>query len=440
MSIAGALVLASQVAWSGQPGQQGNNHFNTRAFYGDKVLDRVVVIDVHKMKEVGSVDTIGKTPYPVDQAGKLDKVYAITRNSPSVDVIRADNLHNLGVINLNHKPRSGESYNARLGLTLIAGANKPQTSVIDVMNDMVVATAGDDIAYDDPSEMLDNGGTLASGHPAWLSKNRFVIIDRYERVIQLYGIKKVQDLNNKLDYNWKVKFLDEVATPTSVHHILHRDTSKLSQSEKRDFYALAEGSAKRGIHPSIIKIHLTKDDRLEFTGQINMDRFDPAEMSSHHADFHPDGVHIYAGSTGEKEGHVFVINRISMDIKKVIKTGLGSGHTRFVPARNLAIITNHKDSFLTVIDSHKHRKIKDVVVSDESMETQGQIKQSHTNYVSPDSMYYYAFASDNGVFFELNLESLKVSRTLETGGAPVQGSFINWDYFSYDGDSAATGM
>ena len=74
MSIAGLLILASQAAMSGQPGQQEKHPFNTRAFYGDKVLNRVVVIDVHKTREVGSVDTIGKTPYPVDQAGKLDKV------------------------------------------------------------------------------------------------------------------------------------------------------------------------------------------------------------------------------------------------------------------------------------------------------------------------------------------------------------------------------
>ena len=229
--------------------------------------------------------------------------------------------------------------------------------------------------------------------------------------------------------------LDELATPTSVHHILHRDTSMLSQHEKRDFYALAEGSAKEGIHPAILKLHLGKHDRLMLVDTVYMDRFDAAKMSSHHADFHPDGVHIYAGST---EGHVFIINRLSMDIKKVIKTGKGSGHTRFVPKRNLAIVTNHHDTFLTVIDSHKHRKIKDVVVS--GPKTQEQILQSHTNYVSPDSMYYYAFASDNGIFFEFNLESLMVSRTLETGGAPVQGSFINWDYYSYNGDSASTGM
>lgn len=40
-------------------------------------------------------------------------------------------------------------------------------------------------------------------------------------------------------------------------------------------------------------------------------------------------------------------------------------------------------------------------------------------------MRCYANAIDNGIFFELDLENLKVIRTLETGWAPVQGSVIN---------------
>jgi len=427
-----ALLLSSQVTSAGQAAQgPGASQFKARAFYGDKVLNRVVAIDVHKMKLAGAVDTQGLTPYPVDQAGTLDKVYAITRGSKSVDVIAADSLKPLGIIRLQHKPRSGESYNARLGLALIAGANKPMTSIIDVVNDTVVAVAGDNV---ETVQEADNGGTLSSGHPAWLSKNRFVVIDRVNRVIQLYGIKKVQRKGN-LDYTWKVTYLDEVATPTSVHHILHRDLGQLSEFEKHNFYALAEGSAKEGIHPGILKLRLHKDDRLTLDDSVFFDRFDAAIMSSHHADFHPDGEHIYAGST---EGHLFIVNRLNMSIERVIKTGLGTGHTRFVPAKGLAIVTNHHDTFLTVINSEKHRKITDVTVS--GPKTQGQILQSHTNFVSPDSMYYYAFASDNGIFFEFNLQSLKVERTLYTGGAPVQGTFINWDHFSYAASSSASGM
>ena len=424
-----AILLSSQVALSAQAGQE-HPTFKARAFYGDKVLNRVVAIDVHKMQLAGTVDTVGSTPYPVDQAGTLDKVYAITRGSASVDVITADTLENLGVIKLDHKPRSGESYNARLGLALIAGANKPLTSVIDVVNDSVVAVAGENI---ETVQTRDNGGSLSSGHPAWLSKDRFVVIDRANRIIQLYGIEKTQ--GKKLNYGWEVTLLDEVATPTSVHHILHRNLALLDQHEKHTFYALSEGSAKEAIHPGILKLHLHKDDRLTLESQVAFDGFDPALMSSHHADFHPDGTHIYAGSA---EGHLFVVDSVDMVVETVIESGLGTGHTRFVPAKDLAIVTNHHDTFVTVVDIKNHRKIKDVTVS--GPKTQGQILQSHTNFVSPDSMYYYAFASDNGIFFEFDLKNLEVSRTLKTGGAPVQGSFINWDYFSYDGDSAATGM
>lgn len=425
-----ALLLSSQIGLAEQSGHGVKaRSFKTRAFYGDKVLNRVVAIDVHKMKLAGTVKT-ELTPYPVDQAGTLDKVYAITRGASSIDVITADSLENLGLIELEHLPRSGESYNARLGLALIAGANKAMTSVIDVTNDTVVATAGVNL---ETKQTEDNGGTLSSGHPAWLSKDRFVVIDRVNRVIQLYGIEKIQ--GEGFDYSWEVTYLDEVATPTSVHHILHRNLAQLNQHDKRTFYALAEGSANAGIHPGILKLRLHKNDRLTLDDQVSFDRFDAAIMSSHHADFHPDGKHIYVGST---EGHLFVIDSSKMTIKKVIKTGKGSGHTRFVPEKNLAIVTNHNDTFLTVINSKKHRKIKNVTVS--GPQTQGQILQSHTNFVSPDSMYYYAFASDNGVFFELNLQNLKVERTLYTGGAPVQGSFINWDYFSYSTESGSTGM
>ncbi len=413
-------------------GPRGHNY--VRAFYGDKEKNKVVVIDVKRMKLIKKVATKGLTPYPVDRAGYLDKVYAITRGSSSMDVIDANTLENLGLLKLNHTPRSGESYNSRLGLALIAGANKPLTSVIDVVNDVVVAEAGRDELT---TQTRDNGGGISSGHPAWLTKDRFVVIDRETRLIQLWGIEKLQ-ISDSLDYHWNVFLLDEMDTPTAVHHMLQRNASMLSKHEKRTFYALAEGksSTENGgvIAPAILELRLTARDRLVLVDQISLPG-DPTVMSSHHADFHPDGQHIYVGSS---EGHLFVINRENKHIVSTIKTGLGTGHTRFVPAKNLAIVTNHHDTFVTVVNTENHSKIKDISVS--GPKTKGEILQSHTNHVSPDSKYYYAFASDNGTFFELNLKKLKVSRTLHTGGVPVQGSFINWDDFSYSAVSSSSGM
>ncbi len=50
--------------------------------------------------------------------------------------------------------------------------------------------------------------------------------------------------------------------------------------------------------------------------------------------------------------------------------------------------------------------------------------QSHSSFVHPNMNFFYAFASDNGIFYELNLETLEVSRTVETGGTPLQGVFM----------------
>jgi len=423
------LVMSPQAAMAGATG-----HAQVRAFYGDKKDNTVVVVDVKKMRLIKKVATEGLTPYPVDRAGYLDKVYAITRGSSSMDVIDATTLENLGLLNLNHKPRSGESYNSRLGLALIAGADKPLTSVIDVVNDRVVAEAGKDQFT---TQTRDNGGSISSGHPAWLTKDRFVVIDRANRLIQLWGIEKIQQAGS-LDYDWEVFLLDEMNTPTAVHHMLHRDTGMLPKYEKRTFYALAEGksSSENGgtIAPAILELRLTARDQLKWVDQISLPG-DASEMSSHHADFHPDGQHIYVGSS---EGNLFVIDRINKVVVSTIETGLGTGHTRFVPARNLAIVTNHHDTFVTVINTENHRKIKDIVVSGPKINDQ--ILQSHTNFVSPDSKFYYAFASDNGVFFELNLQKLRVNRTLYTGGVPVQGSFLNWDDFSHSAASSSTGM
>ncbi|NOQ14780.1 MAG: hypothetical protein GQ583_09955 [Methyloprofundus sp.] len=436
---------------------EASGNYEIRAFYGDKVNDEVVVIDL-KEWTFSRVTTEGKTPYPVDQAGYLDKVYAITRGSSSMDIIDADTLENLGLLPLNHKPRSGESYNSKLGLALIAGADKPLTSVIDVMSDTVVAEAGKDI-FTTP-ENGDNGGTISSGHPGWLTKDRFVVIDRANRKMQLWGIEKRQhrygyrhgDTYGQDNGGWHAFFINEIETPTSVHHILHRNTSMLPEDEQRVFYALAEGkntlvnkeTKDDLINPAILELTLSeKDGQLSLTNTIDVPGDTPAVMKSHHADFHPDGQHIYVGST---EGNLFVLDKDTGELISTIATGKGTGHTRFVPARKLAIVTNHDDDFVTVIDTESHT-LRDTIKFDKldfvnAVPEVNQIKQSHTSYVSPDNMYYYAFASAYGIFFEIDLskEKLEITNTLYTDGVPVQGSFLNSDYFSSSATHSSSGM
>ena len=385
--------------------------YGIRAFYGDKLEDRVVVLDVDNMTLTQTIDTVGVDPYPVDQAGKLDKVYAITRSSNSIDVIDASTLQPLGLIELQHYPRSSEAYNATLGLQLVTGADKPMASLIDVNTDTVVAVVGDDVAV----APVDYGGSNATGHPFWFDDNKFALIDRGNREINMYKVVK-----NRRG-QWKTVLLNTVSTPTAVHHFIKRDLSTLSGKDSHSYYALSEGSPENGIAPSILK-YVLKRNALEFAGEAKLARDGSgivAKMGSHHADLHPNGNLIYVGSL---EGHTYIINMRKMQVVKKIKTGYGAGHTTFVPDRNLAIVTNHKDTFVTIIDTLKNEKIKDVTVSG-TIEN-GEILQSHSSFVHPNMNYFYAFATDNGIFYELDLETLTVSRTVDTGGTPLQGVFM----------------
>ena len=385
--------------------------YGIRAFYGDKLEDRVVVLDVDNMSLIQTIDTVGVDPYPVDQAGRLNKVYAITRGSNSIDVINASTLQPMGLIELQHHPRSSEACNETLRLQLVTGADKPMASLIDVRTDTVVAVVGDNVAV----APIDYGGSNATGHPFWFDDNKFALIDRGNREIHMYKVVK-----NKRG-QWKTVLLNTVSTPTAVHHFVHRDLTSLRGKDRHTYYALAEGSPENGIAPSILK-YVLKRNALNFMGEAKLAQDGSAmveKMGSHHADLHPNGKLIYVGSL---EGYTYIINIKKMKVVKKIKTGYGAGHTTFVPDRNLAIVTNHKDTFVTIIDTLKNKKIKDVTVSG-AIEN-GEILQSHSSFVHPNKNYFYAFATDNGIFYELDLETLTVSRTVDTGGTPLQGVFM----------------
>jgi len=385
--------------------------YGIRAFYGDKLSGRVVVIDVDSMSFIDDIYTQGIDPYPVDQAGNLDKVYAITRGSNSIDVIDAATLEPIGLIDLPHYPRSSEAYNESLGLQLVTGVDKPMASLIDVNSDRVVASVGVNELF----SVEDYGGSNATGHPFWFNDNMFALIDRPNRTIHLYMVKKV-----KTPRGTKVKtlLLDSVSTPTAIHHFVKRKSTSRGMNS-RIYYALSEGSPTAGIAPSILKYVLTPKNKLKLFAETELSDENVELMGSHHADMHPDGVHMYIGST---EGNVYVLNTDTMEIITKIAVGQGAGHTTFVAERNLAIVTNHKDTFVTIIDTNTHTAIKNITVS--GAQINGAILQSHSSFVHPNMDFFYAFASDNGIFYELNLETLEVSRTVETGGTPLQGVFM----------------
>ncbi len=403
------------------------------AFYGDITRNRIVGIDVKSMTLSSDTSTNGIKPYTVGRAdgskGVLGKLYGVTRKSPWLEVIDVSTREITGTIPLSFTPRSC-AYNAVLGLQLVSGVNKPMASLIDPNSDEVVATVGRDVLV----EPKDFGGSNATGHPAWLTKNIFALLDREARKINLYKVIKAGS-------RWNVSFLSALDTPTSVHHFIGKGLDGMDSGISADdqlndiFYVVAEGAVSDNIPPSILKLKLSGNELL-IDKSVSFDHaltqaahdshnkktdsvIDPQlETGGHHATFHPNGKHLYVGS---KAGEVLVIDIKKMHIVKRIEAGEGSGHTLFIPKRNLGVITNHLSPFITIVDTLKHEKIKNLIVSGAAINEE--IMQSHTSFTDSKGDFFYAFASNNGVFYEVDLSTLEVSRRLKTGGTPVQGCY-----------------
>lgn len=381
------------------------------AYYGDWDSNRIYIVDVDNMQLLTTVEGTGEGPYGIDQQS-VEKAYALTRKTESLTVVNNKTLENTGLIPLNHKPRS-TNYNPDTGLTLVSGADKAMTSVIRVSRDRVIKEVGDN----QESYPYDFGGSLSTGHPLWLNDHHFFMLDRASREIQLWSRSG--------------KLLSVLATPTSVHHLFQPPKDALSAEDASVFFAVAEGNQETLQSPGILRFEII-NNQLKQTGQVELasyapERLDAGQMGSHHADFHPDGIHIYIGSA---EGHVFVVNKNSMEIVTMIDAGKGAGHTTFAPMRNLAFITNHNATYMTVIDTKNHQWLKNIEVADSAFPEYK--SQSHTSGVSMDMQHFYSMASHDGVFFEIDMNTLEVSRRVYLGGNLLMGSFI-WD-------GEATGM
>ncbi len=388
---------------------------DARAYYGDPANDLVYVIDLDRFALHQVYDTgAGSGPYPVDHAGS-GSTYISTRGVPSISVINDFDLSQpLQEIPLLHHPRS-TTYNPRKGLALVSGADIALTSVIETDDHEVERVVGDGSRWD-PAVNTDFGGTLATGHPFWDKGKRFFQLNRAQRRIELY--------------NHHGRLLDTLETPSTAHHLLR------VPGKRHTYLASLEGNPAAGIGPGILKFRVRGKHLKQIAWrELDCAECDPAHMGGHHADLTPDGRHIFMGST---EGHVFVLDSGTLDIVAVIDSGKGSGHTRFVPARHLAIVTNHKDTFITLIDIDTLHKVADIPVTD-ACPFPGRKSQGHTTGLSPDSRYFYMAASCAGELVRLDLDSYQLERldvtaaaealgvTPTTGTAyPVQGAAYVW--------------
>ncbi len=393
-------------------------HEMTKAFFGDKANSRVVVVNVEEMKlaqPTHEVFTGHNITYTADKVFDHPKVYVVNRGSNAIDVIDVNTIELTKTIPLEHFPRSSEQMNKTLRLNETSGMDKPMASIIDIDTDEVVATVGRNEKVD-LEHNPNYGGAHACGHPFWLDAHHFVVLDRYHRKVITYYIEK--DNND----TWVTTKLNELNTTTSVHQIIPSKGHYFGEAGV--FYATAEGAPD--IYPSIIQLRLIPKEGLQQIGEVTLRKegVDVNDMWLHHGDFHPTDTLIYVGSG---DGTLFVVDYEKMEIVTTVPVGKGAGHTVMIPQKNLAVVINHMDVFVSVIDTKTHTKIADVTVSDANDFVGTRTIQAHPKYhVSHDAKYFYAFLTEEGKMYEMDLDTLRVTRTLEVGGQPAQGAFVTY--------------
>ena len=447
-------VAKTKQKYQNNHGMHENN--DVRAWFGDKENNRIDVVDVNNMQIIDEIPTGHQKTYAAEvvklhgEHTQTPKMYIDNRGSDAIDVLDSATNQIVKTIELPFHPRS-ISVNKETGLVAVSGVDKPMTAIIDSKTDSLIATVGDNnVTYPVTSgHNYVSSGTLACGHPEWLNDNHFVLLDRQKREIKTYKIFK------DMEGNWQTALVNTLHTPSPIHnlippkihgqagHKMSRAFLEDGESHNRNqhnngtqqhfgeeqystiFYATAEGATD--IYPSVLKLEFNEETGLQIVDnlEIKQDGLSPNIMGVHHLNFMKDQKHIYVGSD---EGDLFIVNyQVSpMKIEKVIPAGKGAGHTDEFKHGNIAVVINHKDKFITLMNTSDNSKIADINVSQIDDTLVGKVQtQSHPQYhFSKDGRYFYLFLTEEGALVKVDLQQKEVVQRLDIGGKIAMGSFI----------------
>ena len=378
----------------------------TKAFFGDKELNRVVIADIEEMKPSEpkyDAFTGHEITYAVDKVQNKPKAYISNRGSNAVDVISTNKNKIIKTIETTHYPRSADAMRGHL--CEVSGMDKAMASIIDTMTDKIVAVVGPNIE-NDPENLPEKGGSHATGHPYWLNDTDFVINDRYNKLIVMYRMQNKEAVK-----------VNEVQTLTSVHQLIPREGY---HGPDNIYYAVEEGSNTE--YPAIIKLKLSSNG-LHIAGRVSLKKDDVnvIDMKGHHGDFHPFQKLIYVGSA---EGNLFMVNYKKMKIEKIVTAGQGAGHTYMSPEKSIAVVINHSDVFVSIFDLETNSKIADARVSEADDDDIGvKTLQAHPEYYISGNKFYMAL-TEEGKIIELDLDTYLVTRSVDFGGKITMGTFV----------------
>ncbi len=354
------------------------------------------------------INVSGVNPHSLDRAGDSDKFYVRTQNDYAFDVVNfVENT--VKTVDMGaHQPRAIGATNLKYNLQLISVRNRQVVDVIDTTTDTIIASLGDE---------ADTVGTT-TGHALWFDEDHFGLVDRAAPQVVVY---KVVDSGGILSF----VETSRVALPTSLHGI-ERVAQAQTRADLVTFYGNGEGDIAKGgtTVPSVIEFTFSPvDGKLALTRSVDLPNSTAVVNGrppiAHHSGISPDGKYFY---TPVFDGHVYIIDRATMQVVKVLDAALGAAHVEFSASLGLAVITNHWSNEVTIIDLATQTVKERITISTTQAYNPAEphLLQPHFSYLSEDGKKFYTFATQDGKFLEINLETFTVDRELVTGGAPEQ--------------------
>lgn len=384
--------------------------------------NRALRID-YKAMSYTAISVNGINPHSIDRAGETNRFYIRTQNSYSFDVVNFD-TGSVKTIDLgDHKPRAIGAYNKKHNLQLLSAKDMPVVDVIDVARDRVIATLGDRHTYT-ASQITSNAGAgSATGHALWFDEDHFGLIDRVHNLVSVYKVVTHEDGTRDFQKT------SELHAGTAFHTI-ERVTNPQTRKDLVTFYALGEGDISKNFVPYVLEMSfdpnrgsLTRakrangEDRITYLSASNQE-IDTIKPTTHHAGISPDGNYFVVPVF---DGKVYFINRKTMEIDKILHAKLGAAHIEFSASQKVAIVTNHFDEHLTIIDMNSLTVKRQLRISNHHFDSSNKhLLQPHFSYLSKDGRYFYTFATQDGDFLKIDLKTLEIIEKLHTGGAPEQ--------------------
>ena len=383
------------------------------------LFNSVMKIDTDTMTLKADIHVWGFNPHSVDRACNTDKMYVRTQSSHSFAVIDAKTEECLKVVDLPFKPRTCGDQNYAYNLQLVSGNSDPGIAVINVDNDEVIFTDWEPANDRKPKG---NQGGSSTGHAVWFDKNHFGYLNRLSNEIKIFKIH-VDNMNRTFSFVYYQTITETDGLKTSLHTI--QDDKIDTDLNTTIFYGTVEGydptpeSGDTAVAPGIQEFTWNP---AQGVGLIVKRFFELPQSSSkdtiHHYSILKDTKYLFVPTYSSRKTHI--INTDTMTVSHTFNSGYGGGHVNFAISRGYAIVTNHFDQFVTVInyvtnETHKVHVNNDIVNYPNSP-----LLQTHSNWVSEDERYFYMGNSNSGEFVEVDLEYLIVSRKLFVGGHPEQ--------------------